>query len=232
LNKQNLLENTKENNNNNDNNNNNRINEENFKNKINLISNIMKITLEKIENLLSEDQNNNNINDNNNNNEEILLQLKSILVENLFKYIQTEENLMKIKQIKDTFFTESYLFLTNFCIKNFDLKISSMKNLLEKTFNDYIFNPEILKLAFSNFNKTEILKNYLNLYWDYNTLIKNFNNDEILEKIFLKISKISKISNEADCDLTLFIKLIVENLFNVKFFIKIFLLKFYIKIFY
>jgi len=180
---------------------------ENSKNKIHLISNIIKITLEKIEILLSHDAINNN--------EEVFIQLKSILIENLFKKIHTEkekeENLININ---DIFFTESYLFLMKFCIKNFELKISSMKNLLEKTFNEYLFNAEILKIGFSDFKLTKILKEYLNLFWDYNTLIKNFNNDEILQKIFFKISKINK-----DYDLSLFIKLIIENLFNVNFFL-------------
>ena len=52
------------------------------------------------------------------------------------------------------------------------------------------------------------------------------------ERIFMdfrntKISEISKISNETDCDLTLFIRLIIENLFNVKFFFKFFFFYFF-----
>lgn len=171
---------------------------ENFKHKIYLISNIIKITLERIEILLREDTTNNT--------EEVFMQLKEILVDNLFKIIPKEENF----NINEFFFTESYLFLMKFCVKNFDLKISLMKNFLEKTFNQYLFKGEILKIAFSDLQKTEMLKDYLNLFWDYNTFIKNFNNEEILEQIFKKISKIS-----IDCDLFLFIRLIIENLFNV-----------------
>lgn len=102
-----------------------------------------------------------------------------------------------------------------FCIKNFDLKIFSVKKILEKTFNELLFEGDILKLAFSHQKNLDILKEYLNLFWDYNTLVVNLTNDEIFEKIFGRI-----IANKTnDFDMSLFVKLIIENLFNVKFFI-------------
>lgn len=179
--------------------------------KIYLISNIINISLEKIENLLSDNTYENN--------EQIMQQVKSILVENLFKVIHKDEKISE-----DILYSYQFFNLLNFSIKNFDLKISPLKNLLEKFFKEILFERKFLITSQEDDNKKEMLKSYIYLSWDFYSYIENLSVEEIIEKYAFKIKELM-LSNKAyknveleNTELFLFVIMIVDKSFYVNYF--------------
>lgn len=167
------------------------------KNIVYLMSRFIKNCNTKIELALLEDEDNEN---------EIKAQLNNYLLSNTLKYF--DESVEKNFNFPDMIYDENYLLIIKFTVQNYDSKISFFDGFLQKTFDNILSD----KIFIEHNEKKQIkLKEYFQLFWQYNSFIKGKLNDEICDTIMNKISN----SKTNIIFMKNIVKLIIENFFEV-----------------
>ncbi len=173
----------------------------NLKYKVFLISRILNLCDEKIQMYLMdlEEKNSNNI-------DEIKNQLYNFLLENSLKYLDIKDKNNKV-DFSNMIYDNNFFNILKFTIENYDKKFSFFNSFIDSAFY-YILNSNCLKEQ--NERKILKLKEYLKLFWYFNTFIKGKVNEEISDLLFSKLSSTKNITLIKNI-----LKLIIENLFDV-----------------
>jgi hypothetical protein len=142
------------------------------------------------------------------NSDEIKTQLFNYLLENSLKYLDTNDKSVKV-DFSQLIYNNNFFNILKFSVENYDKKFSFFDNFIESAF-DFILNSNSLKEK--NEQRINKIKDYLQLFWSFNTRIKGKFNEEVSEILLNKISNTKNLSM-----IKSILKTVIDNLFEVSF---------------
>lgn len=156
-----------------------------------------------MQNALFELEENSNIT----NADEIKTQLFNYLLENSLRALDV--NISKSNNIdySQLIYANNFYGILKFTIENYDKKFNFFEDFINDVF-DFIMNS--ISFKEKNDKKINRIKEYLQLFWHFNTYVKGKYNEEVSEIL------LNKLSNSKNLLLTKSIlKIVIDNLFEV-----------------
>jgi len=175
--------------------------EELLKQKVYLVSKIVHICNEKIQMALLELEENPTANA-----DEIKTQLFNYLLENSLKSLDANNKNNNIDFSK-MIYDNNFFNILKFTIENYDKKFNFFEEFINAAF-DYLLNSNSFKEK--NEKKINKIKEYLQLFWYFNTYVKGKYNEEVSEILLNKIAKSKNLLVIKNI-----LKLVIDNLFEV-----------------
>jgi hypothetical protein len=127
-------------------------------------------------------------------------------LENSLKHLDAKENSNKIDFSK-MIYNNNFFNVLKFAIENYDKKFSFFNNFIDSAF-DFILKSESLKEK--NEKKINKIKEYLQLFWFFNTFIKGKFNEEVSDILLNKISSSKNLFLVKNI-----LKIVIDNLLEV-----------------
>jgi hypothetical protein len=175
--------------------------EELLKQKVYLVSKIVHICDEKIQIALLELEENPIANA-----DDIKTQLFNYLLENSLKFLDANNKNNKIDFSK-MIYDNNFFNILKFTIENYDKKFNFFEDFINAAF-DYLLNSNSFKEK--NEKKINKIKEYLQLFWYFNTYVKGKYNEEVSEILLNKIAKSKNLLMIKNI-----LKIVIDNLFEV-----------------